>query len=169
MAAAPLAVLLALLALAAPVSARAGADAVPFAQRALLVCERADHAAAAQREALLQIGLQLAEIAVETDPGDPHAHFAVFCTLGKIAERQRIGLETTRTVRRLRHEVDRTLELAPEYVPALLGKAEMLLRLPRWLGGDPDEARRCLARARALQAASPVRLARMNVGTADPK
>jgi hypothetical protein len=165
----PLAAALALLTLISAASARADDSAMPYAQRALLVCERADHASSAQREALLRSGLRLAELAIDMDRNDAHAHFAVFCTLGKIAERQSVGLETMRIIRRLRHEVDRTLELAPEYVPALLGKAEMLLRLPRWLGGDPDEAQRCLARARALQAASPVRLARMDVGTSDLK
>lgn len=165
----PLAALLTLLAVLSAASARGDDSAMLYARRALLACERADHASPSRRETLLLKGLRLAELAVDVDRSDPHAHFAVFCTLGKLAERQRVGLETMRTVRRLRHEVDLTLELAPEYVPALLGKAEMLLRLPRWLGGDPDEAQRCLARARALQAASPVRLARMDVGTSDLK
>jgi hypothetical protein len=161
-----LAAALALLALVSASSARADDGAMSYAQRALFACERADHVVAAQREALLQVGLRLAELAVATDRNDAHAHFAVFCTLGKLVERQRVGLETAKNVRRLRHEVDRTLELAPEYVPALLGKAEMLLRLPRWLGGDPEEAERCLARARALQAACPIRLARADAGAA---
>jgi len=162
-----IAAVLALLALVAVESARADECAMPVARRALQVCERADHATPAQREVLLTRGLRLAERAVEMDGDDAHAHFAIFCTLGKLAERKPVGIETVKTVRRLRQEVDRTLELAPEYIPALIGKAEMLLRLPRWLGGDPDEAQRCLERARALQAACPVRLARHEVGTSN--
>jgi hypothetical protein len=167
MAKTPIAAVLALLAFGAVGSARADGGVMPFARRALQVCERADHATPVQREALLKRGLHLAERAVQMDANDAHAHFAVFCTLGKLAERKPVGFETMKTVRRLRHEVDRTLELEPEYVPALIGKAEMLLRLPRWLGGDPEEAQRCLERARALQAACPVRLARTELETSD--
>jgi hypothetical protein len=167
MAKTPIAAALALLALVATENARADESAMPFARRALHVCARADHATPTQREVLLQRGLRLAELAVEVDGNDADAHFAVFCTLGKLAERKPVGFETMKTVRRLRQEVDRTLELEPEYVPALIGKAEMLLRLPRWLGGDPDEAQRCLDRARALQATCPVRLARHEAGSSD--
>jgi hypothetical protein len=163
----PIAVVLALLALVAVENARADESAMPYARRALHVCARADHATPVQREVLLERGLRLAERAVQMDANDAHAHFAVFCTLGKLAERKPVGIETMKTVRRLRREVDRTLELEPEYVPALIGKAEMLLRLPRWLGGDPDEAQRCLERARALQASCPVRLARHEAGSSD--
>jgi len=169
MARVPLAAVLALLALLSAASARADESAMPYAQQALLVCEQADHVAPAQREALLQMGLRFAERAVEIDHNDAHAHFAVFCTLGKLVERQSIGLETMRNVRRLHHEVNQTLELSPDHVPALLGKAQMLVRLPRWLGGDPDEAARCLAHARAVQAAPPVRLARIDTTISESK
>jgi tetratricopeptide (TPR) repeat protein len=50
-------------------------------------------------------------------------------------------------VRRLRREIDRTLELAPDYSDALVGKGALLLDLPRLLGGDPAEGERLLRAA----------------------
>ena len=50
-------------------------------------------------------------------------------------------------VRRLRHEIDATIELAPADADALATKGALLLRLPRWFGGDPTEAEALLRRA----------------------
>lgn len=135
------------------VATDACADDRPAArvQRALLLCEQTDDLRSKGREALLEEGLRLAESAIEQDDGDPRAHFAVFCTLGKLVEDHDVGLHSIGTVRRLRREIDRALELEPDYVAALAAKAEFLTRLPRWLGGNPAEARRLRARARAIK------------------
>jgi tetratricopeptide (TPR) repeat protein len=50
-------------------------------------------------------------------------------------------------VRRLRREVDRTLELAPDFPDALVGKGSLLIDLPRALGGDAKEGERLLREA----------------------
>ena len=50
-------------------------------------------------------------------------------------------------MRRLRREIDRTLELAPDYADALVGKGELLCELPRVLGGDAAEGERLLRAA----------------------
>jgi tetratricopeptide (TPR) repeat protein len=54
------------------------------------------------------------------------------------------GLFKLRAVRR---EIERTLELAPDFPDALLGKGALLLALPRLLGGDDEEGERLLRRA----------------------
>jgi Tfp pilus assembly protein PilF len=52
----------------------------------------------------------------------------------------------------LRREVDRTLELAPDFSDALAGKGALLLNLPRLLGGDAAEGERLLRRALEIDA-----------------
>jgi hypothetical protein len=127
------------------------ADDGTYTARAFRLCERADGAPDEQAEALLREGLRLAELAVEQDDKSADAHFAVFCTLGKLVERDGIGLGSVGKVRRARRELDRTLQLDPEHLDAILAKAELLSRLPVWLGGDAAEAERYRARAAGLQ------------------
>jgi hypothetical protein len=126
-------------------------EASAYTARATVLCEQADEAPERQAEAMLQEGLRLAELAVEHNEQDARAHFALFCTLGKLIERRGVGLGSIRKVRRLQRVIDRTLELAPDYIAANIAKAELLSRLPCWLGGDAAEAHRYRARAMALQ------------------
>ena len=57
-----------------------------------------------------------------------------------------------------------TLALAPDYPAALAAKGEMLVELPRLLGGDPQEGERLLRRAVALDPDDPrMRLRLANV------
>lgn len=116
-------------------------------REALRLCQRADDAPPAEVDAMLAESLRLAEAAVAADDRDPLAHFAVFCALGGQMERAGIGLAALSRLRRLRREVDRTLELAPDYGDALFGKGSLLLETPRVLGGDPAEGERMLRRA----------------------
>src|SRR5205814_1266553 len=58
-----------------------------------------------------------------------------------------VGVQSLFGVRRLRREIDRTLELAPDYPDALVGKGELLCELPRLLGGDAAEGERLLRAA----------------------
>jgi hypothetical protein len=141
--------------------ARSGQCAFPsLAHEALFLCHAADALSGPEKEEILEYGLVLAERAVALDGASPHAHFAVFCTLGRLVEHRGVGIRTLRAIGRARHELDRTLEIAPDYVDALVAKAEMLTRLPRWLGGDPEEAERCRHRARTLRPeTAPVRTA----------
>lgn len=133
------------------VHADEGHPTTSYTARATLLCERADDLSGRHAEAMLREGLRLAELAVERDDRDAHAHFALFCALGKLLERDRVGLGSVRKVRRLRRVIDRTLEIEPDYIAANIAKAELLARLPGWLGGDAAEARRYRARAVALQ------------------
>jgi hypothetical protein len=138
-------VLLLLAACAAPAAAE-----TTGAQASMALCERADGETGDPTE-LLERGLALAEDAVAASPDDATAHFAIFCNLGKLAQRRGIGWSSLGTIRRLRREIDTTLALAPDDVPALTAKGAFLATLPRLLGGDPYEADRLLQRALALE------------------
>jgi hypothetical protein len=95
-------------------------------------------------------GVKAAEEAVAADDRDATAHFALFCNLGKQSEAAGISVTALMTVRRLRHAIDRAVELAPDWPDALAGKGSFLLQLPRPMGGDRDEGERLLRRAIAL-------------------
>jgi tetratricopeptide (TPR) repeat protein len=121
----------------------------PAARAALATCERARDATGAEQAALFARGLARAEEAVKADDRDALAHFAVFCNLGGQL-RAGPGLSALLDLRRLRREIDRTLELAPDFPDALVGKGRLLLETPRLLGGDPAGGERLLRRALAL-------------------
>jgi tetratricopeptide (TPR) repeat protein len=53
-------------------------------------------------------------------------------------------------LRPIRQAVDRTLALAPDFAPALLGKGAFLLNVPWPLGGDAAEGERLVRRALAV-------------------
>jgi tetratricopeptide (TPR) repeat protein len=116
------------------------------ANKALALCER-EAESADERRALLARGLALAEQAVAVDDGDAKAHFAVVCNLGKEMELRGASVVNLISLRRLRREIDRTLELAPDYADALLAKGALLWDLPRLLGGDREEGERFMRAA----------------------
>jgi tetratricopeptide (TPR) repeat protein len=126
-------------------------EGTPKGREALRLCQRAEDAPPAEVDAILAESLRQAEAAVAADERDPLAHFAVFCALGGQMERAGIGLAALSRLRRLRQEVDRTLELAPDYADAVFGKGSLLLETPRLLGGDPVEGERLLRRALAIE------------------
>lgn len=143
----------ALLLWTAAASGRELESASPAAREALTICEDADRVPPAERAALLALGLERADAAVQADPRDAAAHLAVFCNLGKrLRTRGGWGLLTAfGDLRRARKAVDAALALAPDYPGALAGKGQMLAELPRWLGGDRQEAERLLRRAVAIE------------------
>ena len=116
----------------------------------LALCHAADRVAPAARLSLLSRGLDLAESAVALDDRSARAHFAVFCNLGKATSLGGIGFGTFGAVDRLRREIDVTLALAPDDAEALTAKGALLMKLPRWLGGDQREAELWLRRALAV-------------------
>jgi tetratricopeptide (TPR) repeat protein len=129
------------------VAAATDPPGTPTARAALALCERAESAPKAEQAALLDRALALAERAAAENDRDALAHFAVFCSLGGRMQRAGLGVGALLALRRLRREVDRTLELAPDFADALAGKGALLLDTPRLLGGDPAEAERLLRRA----------------------
>jgi hypothetical protein len=124
--------------------AAAPAGASSRVDEAIAFCKQADAVPDAQKRALLERGLASAEAAVATDERDASAHFAVFCNLGKRMRLDGVSFASLMSLRRLRHEVDRTLELQPDHADALVGKAALLYYTPRLLGGDRAEGERLL-------------------------
>jgi tetratricopeptide (TPR) repeat protein len=118
----------------------------PRSNQALAICLQ-EAATPEERRANLKRGLALAEEAVAADERDAKAHFAVFCNLGNDLKLRGVAVSSLFAVRRLRREIDRTLELAPDFADALVGKGEFLLELPGVMGGDAEEAERLLRAA----------------------
>src|SRR4030095_2702907 len=139
----------------------------PATTEAVALCNEADRVSGAGRSPVLARGLARAEEAVRADPQDAVAHFAVFCNLGKRLEMMRRGgglFGTLGDLGRVRKEIDIALALAPDYAAALAAKGEMLVEMPRLLGGDPREGERLLRRAVALDPDDPqMRLMLANV------
>jgi hypothetical protein len=136
-------------------AAFARADTLPgstHAHEALALCDASTWETDREvRLTLLDRGLAAAESAVEEDDADAAAHFAVFCNLGRRLQLRSVGLLTLFDIRRLRREIDRTLELAPRSPGVLTAKGAMLLQLPRLLGGDASEGERLIRRALELE------------------
>jgi tetratricopeptide (TPR) repeat protein len=116
----------------------------PAGRAALAACEAARGTGDV---AALDRAVAEAEAAAGAAPDDPIAHFALFCSLGERMRARGASLRSLLELRRLRSEVDRTIELAPDFPDALVGKANLLLDAPGLLGGDPREAERLLRRA----------------------
>jgi tetratricopeptide (TPR) repeat protein len=137
-------VLLVGLAIVASAADPPGTDA---SRAARAECEAADAASGAARTERLHRTLERADAAIAADDRDALAHFAAFCALGGLLKDEGIGLAAPGRMRRLRREVDRTLELAPDFADALAGKGALLCHLPRLLGGDAAAGERLLRRA----------------------
>jgi tetratricopeptide (TPR) repeat protein len=138
----------AIVGLAVGIAVAADPPGSPTANESLAVCEQAGNASdPAEKRRLLARGIALGETAVAADERDAKAHFAIFCNLGKQMRLDGIGVATLVSVRRLRREIDRTVELAPDYADALVGKGALLLDLPRVLGGDLAEGERLVRAA----------------------
>jgi tetratricopeptide (TPR) repeat protein len=134
----------------AAVVATTPARAASRADEAAALCRQSDTAAETDKRALLEHGLAVAEAAVADDPGDAAAHFAVFCNLGKRMRLDGIGVASLLSLRRLRREIDRTLELDPAHADALVAKAALMYYTPRVLGGDPSQTEPLLRAALAV-------------------
>lgn len=131
--------------------ARAVPSGSSAASQSLALCNGADGVSSEERTQALARGMALAEGALAADPRDARAHFAIVCNLGKQMEGSGLGLGQLFSLRRLRHEMDKTLELAPDDADALAAKGALLLRLPGWFGGDPTQAEQLLRRALAAE------------------
>ncbi len=116
----------------------------------LTLCATADRLPADARMPILARGLALADAALALDDRSARAHFAVVCNLGKATALSGTGFGSLAAVYRLRREIDATLALAPNHAEALAAKGALLVRLPRWLGGDRREAEVWLRRALAI-------------------
>jgi tetratricopeptide (TPR) repeat protein len=126
------------------------ASADSRAEQAIALCSKVGGVSPEERGELVKQAVTLAEQAVAENDKDPVAHYAVFCSLGRQLETQRVSAGTMTALRRVRQEVDRALELQPDYAEALMGKGSLLVNTPRLLGGDVKEGERLLRRALVL-------------------
>lgn len=104
---------------------------------------------AKEREARLahfQQGQALGEQAVALDEGYPEAHFSLFCNLGELLRVDGESLTSIFGLRRMMKELDRALELNPDYIDALSAKGTLLVKLPSLLGGDTEKGEALLER-----------------------
>ena len=101
----------------------------------------------AERKAHFERGQAFGERAVALDDNYADAHFAVFCNMGELMRLDGESLSGAIGLRRLMAELDRTLELNPQHSDALSSKGQLLLRLPRLLGGDAEKGEAMLRRA----------------------
>ena len=145
--------------LAAPAWAAEPSTTTAKAREALRWCAAGDAAAPLpDRVTILSRGLQCAEEAAHADPADATAHFAVFCNLGKLTRLRRgtAGwMALLGDIARAERELDLALQLAPDYPDAVAAKGQMLIELPRRLGGDPETGRALLRRASTLGVDAP--------------
>jgi tetratricopeptide (TPR) repeat protein len=137
----------ALVSVLAPALVLPSAGAASPLDDAVSLCRQADDAPYVEKRDVLERGIAAAEAAIAADEDDADAHFALFCNLGKRMRLDGVSLASLIGLRRLRHEIDRTLELAPANADALVGKAALLYYTPRLLGGDPAEGERLLHEA----------------------
>jgi tetratricopeptide (TPR) repeat protein len=98
-------------------------------------------------------GKDLAEQAIRQDDGSPDAHFALFANWGRWLQTDG-WLKNAFRLPALRRELDRALELDPNYADALAAKGGLYLQLPRFLGGDGVKAEALLVRAIELDPAA---------------
>jgi tetratricopeptide (TPR) repeat protein len=120
-------------------------DAEALVRRALERFHRAEGLREGWRE-VYDEGIAAAERAIELDPRHAEAHYALFLNLGRRAERSGLGTQVF-TVRRLRALLDRTIELDPSHAHAWEARGEVLLALPRLLGGSTRDGVAALRRA----------------------
>ena len=135
------------LGLVSPAARGAEPTALDLAKRGLAECEAGRRSTVRdERQAHFQQGQALAERAVALDGLSAEAHFAVFCNMGELMRLDGETLSSVFQLRRLNAEIDRALELNPEYTEAQAAKGILLIRLPRLLGGDAERGETLLRR-----------------------
>jgi len=115
-------------------------------------------------EEIYDRGIELANQAMAIDPTVADAHYALFINLGRKTERSGIASQM-KAISRLKQLLDETLELDPRHAHAWEAKGEMLLRLPRLMGGSSTEGERALRRSAELAprwSKPPLRLAELD-------
>jgi len=95
---------------------------------------------------LWEKGMAYGERAMAVNPDAKEGHFYYMSNLGSIVQ-ARGKLSSLWNLRRIKRELDRTLELDPDFPPALVARAQYLTRMPGLFGGDPQEAMRLYQRA----------------------
>ncbi len=99
-----------------------------------------------RRVALWKKGIEYGKSAIEADPKGKEGHFYYMANMGALA-RTEGGVALVWRFRAIKKEMDKTLELDPNYAPGLVARAQYLTEMPGVLGGDDEEALRLYKRA----------------------
>jgi tetratricopeptide (TPR) repeat protein len=90
-------------------------------------------------------GLEHGQRAVEVNPDGKEGHFYYMANLGAMAQCKGT-LTSLWKLRKIKREMERTLELDPDWPPILLARAQYLMEMPGIFGGDKEEAMRLCQR-----------------------
>lgn len=132
-------------------AARGAIGAGPSAAaQALALCQLADQQTGEARVELLTRGLAMAEGAVQADPGDARAHFAVFCNVGRRVQAAGLSVLHLLEIVRALDELEAAVRLAPDDPDIAAAKGAVLANLPPLFGGDSTAGEHWLRRALAL-------------------
>jgi len=99
--------------------------------------------------ALWKKGTAYGKRAVKANPNSTEAHFYYMSNMGSIARLQGT-LSSLWRFRKIKKEMDKTLELNPDFPPALVARAQYLTEMPSIFGGDEKEAMSLYKRALEL-------------------
>jgi tetratricopeptide (TPR) repeat protein len=91
-------------------------------------------------------GIEYGRRAVKANPDGKEGHFYYMANIGATAQLKGI-LQSMWRLRKIKKEMDRTLEIDPNYPPALLARAQYLMEMPGVFGGDRQAAMRLCERA----------------------
>ncbi len=94
-------------------------------------------------------GTEYGRRAVEVNPEGKEGHFFYMANMGALARIQGTWMSILK-FRRVKREMDKTLELDPNYPPVLVARAQYLTELPWIFGGDEEEAVRLYYRVLEL-------------------
>jgi tetratricopeptide (TPR) repeat protein len=126
------------LSVAAPPVRAGESPAAELAAQARVECEVGRRAKGKEeRRQHFEKGQALGERAVAADDNNAEGHFGLFCNMGELMRIDGESIASVFQLRRLMAELDRALELNPDFTDAIVSKGTLLVRLPRLLGGDP--------------------------------
>ena len=94
-----------------------------------------------QKFALWKKGARYAERAIKVNPKGKEGHFFYVANQGTMAKHETVFTSVWK-LRRIKKEIGIALKLDPDYAPALMARANFLISVPAFLGGDEKDARK---------------------------
>jgi tetratricopeptide (TPR) repeat protein len=88
--------------------------------------------------ALWEKGVQYGKMAVKVNPNGKEGHFYYMANMGALAQIKG-AFNSAWNFLKIKKEMDKTLELDPQFAPALVARAQYLTELPGILGGKDEK------------------------------